>query len=416
MPFRRVRQRLLIAYIAVLMTILATFAAGMRTIFAHSLSQQLNEILIALAEGAMAGIQVQQSHLQVPESVTLLELEAHHQKVEWFNAQGKLMEQRGDLSFRMPFNPHYRVQRQYDPPIQAVTVPIRLGDSATVVGYVRAMQSLDSIHKSLHRLDLGLGGASVLAVVMTAIGGMVLTRQATGEIEQSFQRLKQFTADASHELRSPLTAIQSNASVALKYDKEMRDGDRQKFQTILDASQQLTQLTEDLLWLARGDAQTAPAPPQLVDLESLLQQLVQRYEIQAQRQQIELITQINSPLLTWGYASQLTRLFTNLLDNAFHYTPSSGTIQITATQNHRLRIEIRDSGIGIAPDDLPFIFDRFWQADSSRSLNYKSTGLGLAIAKSIVETHHGQITVTSQLNQGSCFTVWLMGQSHKSFF
>lgn len=414
MPFRRVHQRLLFAYLSVLVAILATFALGMRTIFAHSLNRQLNEGLTALADGAIAGVEVEHQELVLSSSVPLMELEEHHQKVEWFNQQGQCIGQQGELSFQMPFNPSYRVQRQSNPPIQAVTVPIEWGSPPKVVGYVRTMQSLDNIQKSLYRLDLGLLGASFFALIMTTIGGMILTRQAMGEIEQTFQRLKQFTADASHELRSPLTVIQSNVAVALKYDQGMREGDRQKFQAILQANQQLTQLTEDLLWLARADAQTAPLNKQIVDVAALLHQLSQRYAAQAERKNIKFTIQLQPPLLTFGNENHLTRLFCNLLDNAFHYTPTPGKIQVTATQDHRLRIKIQDSGIGIAAPDLPYIFDRFWQADPSRSVNYASTGLGLAIAKSIVENHQGQIIVSSHPNQGSCFIILLPTHTHKS--
>ena len=130
-----------------------------------------------------------------------------------------------------------------------------------------------------------------MALILSSVGGFWLTRQAVQPIEESFQRLTQFTADASHELRSPLMAIKSNAAVALKYSDGMRPTDAEKFAAIASATNQMTHLTEDLLLLARTD-KAAVANRQPVNLAEVLEQLVEQYQPQAQAKQIHLTVQI----------------------------------------------------------------------------------------------------------------------------
>ena len=226
-------------------------------------------------------------------------------------------------------------------------------------------------------------------------------------IEQSFQRLQQFTADASHELRSPLMAIKSNAAVALKYAEGMRDSDAEKFEAIASATRQMTRLTEDLLLLARTD-RDRQQDWQQVDLIAILRHLIQLYMPKAEEKAILLKADLSESLYLFGDAEQLTQLFTNLLINAIQYTLAEGTVAIEAYQKGAyLQVQVRDTGIGIASAHLTQVFDRFWRADSSRSYSSGGSGLGLAIAQSVAQTHGGSIAVQSQFGVGSCFTVLL---------
>jgi signal transduction histidine kinase len=225
-------------------------------------------------------------------------------------------------------------------------------------------------------------------------------------IERSFQKLQQFTADASHELRNPLMAIKSNAAVALKYAEGMRESDAEKFRAIASATSQMTALTEDLLLLARADRDPEQKHDR-VDLSMLLEEIVRLYRAQADIKHIRLKCQIVEQLEVSGDAVQLTHLFANLLDNALRYTPEQGSVEIhTRREGSQIAIDVEDTGIGIAPGQLERIFDRFWRVDRSRKYD-SGFGLGLAIAQSIAQNHDGAISVTSQFGVGSCFTVRL---------
>ena len=248
----------------------------------------------------------------------------------------------------------------------------------------------------------GLGGGILLALVLSSIGGIWLTKQAMQPVEASFQRLQQFTADASHELRSPLMAIKTNTQVALKYPTGMRDGDLDKFGSIASATTQMTRLTEDLLWLARTDGNDRQQWAR-IDLTQVLTEVLQAHQALALNKKIDLQMELSHELMVTGDQSQLLRVFTNLVENALHYTPDGGIVIIAAERiRQQLIVRVQDTGVGIAPEHLSKIFDRFWRADSSRTQWAGGSGLGLAIVQSIVVRHGGKITVSSELNRGSC--------------
>jgi hypothetical protein len=172
----------------------------------------------------------------------------------------------------------------------------------------------------------------------------------------------------------------------------------------------MIRLVEDLLFLARTDATEVVSYHEWVPvlLDKVLLDLVELLEPQAQAKGLALKLQLKTGILVVGNASLLPRLFSNLLDNALQYTPAGGTIILCMTQlNQFVIIKVKDNGIGIAPERLQYIFQRFWRADKARSHRAGGLGLGLAIAQAIAEHHGGKITVTSQVEAGSCFQVRL---------
>lgn len=406
--FQKIRNRLLVSYLIVFISILGVFAIAVRIVFTRSLMHQLTDKLTALGQGAAANAEFENGRIKIESDFSRTNLLDQDQALQWFNIKGDLIEQQGKNILPLPFFPRESVQRGQSGKnhIQAVTLPIISSDERKLIGYVRASQSLEEFDETLHKLDIGLGGGIAIALLFSSIGGVVLTRQAMLPIEESFQRLKQFTADASHELRSPLMAVKSNTAVALKYPEGMRDTDAEKFQAIASATNQMTRLTEDLLFLARTDSIPTHSKGD-TDLTLILQNLVQLYQSQAETKNISLNHQLTENLHLLGDPVQLTRLFTNLIQNAINYTLPKGVINVTASRvGSYIIIKVQDTGVGIAPQDLAKIFERFWRADSSR-VYWGGSGLGLAIASAIAQNHDGLITVTSQLGVGSCFTVRL---------
>ncbi|QDL11632.1 sensor histidine kinase [Brasilonema octagenarum UFV-E1] len=406
--FQKIRYRLLLSYLVVFASLLAIFGIAVRVAFTRSLTQQTTNRLIAIGQGAAANVEFEKGHLTVESDFRPQDLITRHQALQWFDIQGNLIAQQGETVLTLPLLPSKMVQIQTDKvPIQAVTIPIIGSDNNQLVGYVRVSQSLEEFEETLEKLDWGLGGGIIITLVLSGVGGILLTRQAMQPIEESFQRLKQFTADASHELRSPLMAIKINADLALEYPEEIGAKEVEKFQAIASATNQMTRLTEDLLFLARTDK----VPNQnweTLNLTSILENLVQLYKPQAQAKQINLISQLSENLYLMGDSVQLTRLFTNLIENALYYTPSSGVVEIkTSRVASQLYVNVQDTGVGIAPEHIDKVFERFWRADLSRSYWGGGSGLGLAIAQAIAQNHGGLITVTSQLGIGSCFTVRL---------
>ena len=403
--FQAIRYRLLWSYLGVLTLILGGFAIAVRTTFAYSLRHQVTGELTTLGQGAATSIEIVQGKLQADSDFSVKDLDDRKQALQWFDLQGNSLGQQGHYTLTLPLDVQKPVQVQAQ--VQGVTLPVIDADTKQFVGYVRASESLRDLEDTLRRLDWGLGGGVVAALVLSGFGGVWLTRQAMQPIEQSFERLQQFTADASHELRSPLMAIKSNAAVALKYAEGMRNSDAEKFEAIASATRQMTRLTEDLLLLARTD-RDRHQDWQQVNLTAILRHLIQFYTPEAASKQIQIKADLPESLYLSGDAAQLTQLFTNLLINALQYTPAQGSVAIEAHQKGaHLQVKVQDTGIGIASEHLPRIFDRFWRADSSRSYSSGGSGLGLAIAQSVVQAHGGAIAVQSQLGEGSCFTVLL---------
>ena len=201
----------------------------------------------------------------------------------------------------------------------------------------------------------------------------------------------------------------------MKYPEGIRAGDLDKFQSIDSATIQMTRLTEDLLWLARTDADSREQWQQF-DLAEVLTTVLQLHQPLALSKEIYLQEEIDSNLMVVGDQLQLLRVFNNLVENAIHYTLAAGTISVRAGRvRQRVRIQIQNTGIGIAPDHLAKIFDRFWRADTSRTQWIGGSGLGLSIVQSIVVRHGGEITVSSKIagdddinsKRGTCFTVYL---------
>jgi two-component system, OmpR family, manganese sensing sensor histidine kinase len=406
--FQSLRYRLLLSYLIVMASILGVFAIAVRVVFTHALSQQTTEKLVALGQGAATSLELEDGHLGFQSDFPVQSLVNRDQAVEWFDQRGKSVGKQGRYRLTLPFSGKETVQTQAGQPrIHSVTLPVIGSDSGRLLGYVRASQSLEEFDENLRKLDLGLGGGISLALLLSGIGGAILSRQAMQPIEQSFERLKQFTADASHEFRSPLMAIETNVEVALTYPEMTRSKrDTEKFEAIASATSQMTRLTEDLLFLARTD-NLPNRQWEAVNIKDLLDELVQLYQPQAAKKSITIRINDSGPLHLFGDTGQLKRLFTNLIMNALQYTHEGGQVEIERRlMGYQAVVSIKDTGIGMTPEQMSRVFDRFWRAEKSRSYESDGSGLGLAIAQAIAQAHGGSIAVTSQLGVGSRFTVY----------
>ena len=232
-----------------------------------------------------------------------------------------------------------------------------------------------------------------------------LNRMLT-RLDNSVQRMSQFTADASHELRAPISLIRTTAELAVQ-DSRTNSEYHEDMVQILGEAEGTSRLIDSLLLLARADAGEGGLQHELTDVSMSVREAMEQGRSLAAEKRIELTADPNSePIVVRGDGEALRRLFFILIDNAIKYTPEGGRVQVgLETLDAQATIRVTDSGIGISESDQPHIFDRFWRADKVRSRGVGGAGLGLSIARWIVDQHQGSIQVGSQPGQGSTFTV-----------
>jgi heavy metal sensor kinase len=226
-------------------------------------------------------------------------------------------------------------------------------------------------------------------------------------LETAFRRVTQFTADASHELRTPLAVIRTATEVALERHREPEDY-REYLHHILREAEVSTALVEDMLALARSDAQEADQRlKEVVDLRSIILEIEPATHSMATARSVEIHFDVGvEPTLISGERQSLRRLALILIDNAIKYTLPHGKVEVRMrVLTGSVSLEVCDNGIGIADGDLPHIFERFYRADAGRSRDAGGAGLGLSIAEKIAAMHHAKIKVQSEPDSGSKFTV-----------
>ncbi|MEN9567877.1 MAG: hypothetical protein RLZZ69_3073 [Cyanobacteriota bacterium] len=293
------------------------------------------------------------------------------------------------------------------PWIRQITLPVY--QKPELLGYLQLGTPLTTTQNNLAELRLVLAIAVPVSLGIIGITGWVLAGIAMQPIRQAYSQLQRFTADASHELRAPLAAILTNAQVGLI--TPVRDGSQQllRLEKITQLVESISNLVSNLLFLARHEGQLAGESLQKLDLTNLLQQIALDYQISAQEKSLNFTYDLpDRPIQILAEPILLTQAITNLLTNASKYTPAGGKVELRLFERSRQAIiEIEDSGIGIPEADLPHIFERFYRVDSDRSRHTGGFGLGLAIAKQIIEAHGGEIFVSSQLGKGTIFTLQL---------
>ncbi len=332
-------------------------------------------------------------------------------------------------------------------PVRIVTVPVRLG--ADVPLMVQAGTSLEGVEAALQRAGWLLLIITPLVFLLALVGNWIvvdralrrvddLTRlaleiqssnlerrirhggpvdeigrlahafdQMISRLDKSFRQVRQFSADASHELRTPLTAIRGEAEVALLGELTPEQS-RKSLGAILDAAERMSGIVESLLLLARADAGQALIKEEPVEIEWLVEQSVRGHAGMADRAGVALVVGEVAPLVVAGDPLWLSQALGNLVSNGIKYTPPGGRVTVSARQTgEEVTLEVRDSGIGIAEEHLPHIFERFYRVDSGRARAAGGSGLGLSITRWAVEAHGGGVAASSSAGEGSAFTIRL---------
>ena len=231
-------------------------------------------------------------------------------------------------------------------------------------------------------------------------------------LHRSFEEMRRFTADAAHDLRTPVTALRTEVEVSLMADQTIEEY-RHSLTVVLEEAIHLSRLTNQLLDLSREDHGVQPSSGEPVRLDEILETAIQDLHVASNQKQITIETGKIGEWTVLGDGVRLRRMLMNLLDNAIQYTPSGGRVWIEGEcLPDRARLVVADNGPGIPPEELPYIFDRFRRVDKARTRQkIGGAGLGLAICKSIVEAHRGTIRMESTLGEGTRVIVELPRRS-----
>ncbi|MEH1769205.1 MAG: HAMP domain-containing sensor histidine kinase [Nostoc sp.] len=477
--FQATRRRLAIWYTAVTAVLLLLFASGVYLYVRSTLIERIDDTLnhvVEIVERCLTTsrcastlifepIDTDADKFRINVEASLRDntdtVEDDHIDLEWFSPTGKLLWSTLSEPLNIPIrtnrtgetvrvvkgeseNSKFKISNS---PLLLRQVTQRVEVRRQVLGYLRVSHPWFEVTKPSRQLifDLALGiGLMVLSV---GASGWFLSGKAMEPVGESYQRLKQFTADASHELRSPITLIQTNVQVALA-DLDLAETEtttsllyRQQLKVVERLTQRLGKLVNDLLFLARQDSGISKDTFSPCPLDALLMEVVEEQQLLVPEKEIALSLDLVDPpasetspelLENWftlvGNWDQLVRLFTNLIANALHYTPASGRVKVELARieginrvsglrntSAQLQVKVSDTGVGIPAEALPRLFDRFYRVDPARTHRTGNTatasatgsGLGLAIAQAIVEHHQGHIQVESTQGIGTTFTVTL---------
>lgn len=245
--------------------------------------------------------------------------------------------------------------------------------------------------------------------------GILLVMQDVSEIRRLERMRSEFVANVSHELKTPIAAVKGFAETLM--NGAMNDPEIAKtfLQIIHDESERLNRLIGDILELSKIESKRVPLQFSPVHVDSFLEQTVEMLQKEAEKKRIDIHLQAEQDLYVEADEDRFRQIVLNLLSNAINYTPEGGHVKVTAASVHhneqgeaeRIQITIADTGIGIPKKDVPRIFERFYRVDKARSRSSGGTGLGLSIVKHLVESHHGAISVVSELGVGTTFTIEL---------
>jgi len=408
--YKRLRLRLTAWYILLSgLTCMALVMVGTLLCY-KSITDGVDKSLEELIASNLKQVELKGDKLQFRFAVQKVSNEWAEQQstVQLFDAKGTLLDQLGP-----PGVSQLELHKDYFEQVVGSRQLLVRGTSDPIIvngrtyGYLQAQMPVEIRDKATREFAVIMGGIMPLLLVALGACGYLFSIKASKPAEQAFTLLKRFMADASHELRTPIHSIQLTAE---NVSEEAEQGSQLvvDMANITRSTDRMSKLIEDMMMLTKMDIQQLPFKSEPVRLNDLIAGAVDELRPAFLEKQISIQLGQLEPVIVHGDEDGLHRVLSNLLQNALRYTDSGGTVSINMDCfSDSARISVSDTGIGIAPEALPHLFERFYRAEKSRDRVAGGSGLGLSIAQAICQHHKGSISVDSQDGKGSTFTITL---------
>jgi len=326
--------------------------------------------------------------------------------IQLFDIEGNLVDHHGPVGVSTLYPPTQHEVESKNYSFRVYSTPLK-SPHGKIEGYLQLQITTRGRDRAIEQFLVTIALGTPLMIFGMGVAGYLYSSKAARPLEESIVILRTFMADAGHELSTPISIIQTNAE---QMEQETKEPEKieSRLAVISRSTERLGALVKDLMLLSRMESPQLAQTRVNVDLEKLVIGILEEVDELFKSKKVNLVRGKMEPCTVFGDPEALKRLVTNLLQNAVRYTEEAGTVTVTlGTHGRFARIAVADTGIGIPSESLPRIFDRFYRVDKSRSRAAGGSGLGLSIAKAIVDAHKGKFEVQSTVGAGSTFIVML---------
>ena len=396
---RSIQWRMTLLFCLVAGALLAVSYAAFYFVFQSIVRSQFDRRLSEIAEPIIVDLAADPE-----EDKDVDQLDIPGEFFEVLDASGVVLQRSKNLAANLPITAHaglYTVRLQNIGEVRIAVIPFQAGKNSRLFVGGASTREVESALAALRRFALVLLPASLL---LTALVFGFFSKQLLVRIDAVVRQLRQFVSDASHELRTPLAVLQGESELLLA--RPRTTAEYENAARVMDSElKKLSRIVDGLFTLSMADAGQLRLAPEPLYLEEVLEESCGLAAALASHKKIRIERQLQRDVLFCGDAAFLRQLFLIFIDNAIKYSPSGTAVRVTLTKKDDVRVCFQDQGIGIAKEDIPRIFERFFRAAPSSET--QSGGLGLSIAQAIVHAHHGTIECESQHGIGSIFTIRL---------
>ncbi|HEY9678035.1 MAG TPA: HAMP domain-containing sensor histidine kinase [Drouetiella sp.] len=404
---QRLRWQILTSFVLLSSIVYLSSAILGLIFFSTSLTSVLDEELAVFASEVGHAIEIQNDRPHFRDWARIVETQPARSitTIQIFDAKGEMLDHYGPPGIKRLFLIDKEV-RDNNLNMRIRTGPLK--KDGVICGYLQIQLPTNGRDSAIHEYLVTTAFFTPVVLICLALISYFVSGKVAKPAQEMLRTLRSFVADASHELNTPLTIIQvQNDALARKLKKQ--EIEEKESEIITNTVTRMGSIVSNLMLLSEIEgSEHNKMQHKVLDLSALLNQTVETFNEKYVSKNLTLTKDIQPEIKVEGSSEELSHVISNLLENAFRYTPEGGTVALQAVStNRQATITVSDTGIGIPEKSIPYIFDRFYRVDASRSRESGGVGLGLAIVKAMVQNHSGTIKVESNLGKGSRFVITL---------